>query len=121
MSEFYKKAHVYINMSLNEGSPQPVIEAMACGRPVVSTDVGIVPEYVNDQNGLIINRNKEALREALLDLHSRAGELTQMGIMARKSIENRTWAWAAGCYEKLFDGVVDAGEPNIKFDDIINS
>jgi len=120
MSNFYRKAHIYINTSLNEGSPQPVMEAMACGRPVISTDVGIVPEYVNNQNGVIINRTKEGLREALLDLHSRPEDLTQMGIRARKAIEGRTWAWAAGCYEKLFDAVINAQNPRNDFTELID-
>ena len=106
MSRVYNSAHVYLNTSLNEGSPMPVIEAMACGRAVISTDVGIVPELIDDSNGVIIPRTHLGLREALLDLHSKPEKLTLMGINARKSIECRSWAWSAEHYEKMFDRVL---------------
>jgi len=44
MPNFYRQLDVFVCTSAMEGTPNPVLEAMACGIPVVSTDVGIVPE-----------------------------------------------------------------------------
>lgn len=44
MKYFYAQIDCYVCASLHEGTPNPVLEAMACGVPVISTDVGIVPE-----------------------------------------------------------------------------
>lgn len=73
MPEFYHSIDCYICMSLSEGSPRPVLEAAACGVPIISTDVGIVPELFSEaQNQLIVTeRSVTALKDkiciALLD------------------------------------------------------
>jgi hypothetical protein len=46
--DFYKQISVYACASESEGTPLPVLEALACGRPVISTAVGIVPELYCD-------------------------------------------------------------------------
>ena len=52
--------------SYMEGCPNVVLEALACGRPVVATEVGGIPEIMNDTCGrLIPPRNADALADAL--------------------------------------------------------
>jgi teichuronic acid biosynthesis glycosyltransferase TuaC len=56
--------------SWSEGYPNVVVEGVACGRPVVATDVGGTSEIVNKLNGILIpakdpQRLQEALRQAL--------------------------------------------------------
>lgn len=52
--------------SWSEGYPNVVVEAIACGRPVVATDVGGTREIVDASNGLLVPpRDAAALRDAL--------------------------------------------------------
>lgn len=52
--------------SYKEGCPNVVIEALAAGRPVVATNVGGIPELMDDSCGrLVPPRNPAALRDAL--------------------------------------------------------
>jgi glycosyltransferase involved in cell wall biosynthesis len=56
MPDFYRQLDVFICTSAMEGTPNPVLEAMACGVPVISTDVGIVPEiFGREQKRFIID------------------------------------------------------------------
>jgi len=65
----------------NEGIPQALMQAMACGLPVVTTDIGAIGEIVHDGvEGLLVpRRNVEALAQAIdrlridSDLRSRLG------------------------------------------------
>lgn len=58
--------------SWSEGYPNVVVEALACGRPVVATDVGGTREIVHAGNGLLIPpRDPERLKVALADALAR--------------------------------------------------
>jgi glycosyltransferase involved in cell wall biosynthesis len=49
-----------------EGCPNVILEALACGRPVVATNVGGIPEIMSDACGrLVPPRNTAALAQAL--------------------------------------------------------
>jgi len=63
--DFYNHIDVICIASDSEGTPLPLIEAMACGCFPVCTDVGVVPEIIsNNENGLIVERSYEAFARA---------------------------------------------------------
>ncbi len=58
MPEIYNRADVYLNASIVDNMPLSLIEAFACGLPVVSTNAGGIPFIVeNDQTGLLVEKN----------------------------------------------------------------
>jgi glycosyltransferase involved in cell wall biosynthesis len=60
-----------------------VIEALACGRPVVVTKSGGPDHIVNPRNGMLIPiRDRAALRDALRVMRRRAGEYDSTAIRA---------------------------------------
>jgi glycosyltransferase involved in cell wall biosynthesis len=74
LSSWYCAADVLCLASLREGCPNVVLEALACGRPVLATKVGGIPELVVSSTfgALVVDRSPEAFEKALRDtLHRR--------------------------------------------------
>ncbi len=68
MPNIYDSADVYLNSSIVDNMPLSIIEAFACGLPVVSTDAGGIPYIIrNGETGLLVEANDyEALaRQAI--------------------------------------------------------
>jgi teichuronic acid biosynthesis glycosyltransferase TuaC len=66
VAAWMRAADVFCLPSYSEGCPNVVVEALACGRPVVATEVGGIPELVKPGCGLLVPpRDPGALRAAL--------------------------------------------------------
>jgi glycosyltransferase involved in cell wall biosynthesis len=65
--ELLQSSHVYISPSHHEGMPISILEALACGLPVVATSVGAVPEVISHgREGLFVpSRSPQKLAEAM--------------------------------------------------------
>jgi glycosyltransferase involved in cell wall biosynthesis len=78
-----------VHTSDAEGSPNVVIEAMACGRAVVAMDVGDIPFLVEDgKTGFVVRRGDEtAFAERVLRLLSDDDLCRRLGLAARAKAE----------------------------------
>jgi glycosyltransferase involved in cell wall biosynthesis len=95
-------ADVFCLPSYSEGCPNVVLEALACGRPVVASDVGGIPELVNEQNGILVPpRNWERLADALEQ--ALAGSWDEAGIAERAG---RSWEDTARDTIRILEKVV---------------
>lgn len=110
MREIYQNSTIVTLPSLGEGLPTVLIEAAACGRPIVATDVAGCREVVQDQkNGFLVPpKDPEALAEALLvlindpEMRSRMGNAGRALVLEKftdKKINTETLA----IYEKLLN------------------
>lgn len=77
---------IFILPSYNEGLPMAIIEAMSMGMPVVSTNVGGIPELVSAENGILIEAgDRDALEGAILEmLGLPEARLQEMGKASRQ-------------------------------------
>lgn len=74
MNEYYSHIHVYVCVSSTEGTPKPLLEAMGCGIPVITTDVGVAKQALGklQQKYILgernIGENDGEIREKLKNL-----------------------------------------------------
>lgn len=67
-AEIYTEGDISVLSSISEGFPYTVIESMACGRPVVGTDVGGVREALEGCGVVVPPRDPEALGAGMVQL-----------------------------------------------------
>jgi glycosyltransferase involved in cell wall biosynthesis len=86
MNSIFQAAHVVCLPSYREGLPKVLIEAAACGKPIVTTDVPGCREVVRDgDNGLLVPvRDSKALSVALLRLIQNSELRSEMGRRSRE-------------------------------------
>ena len=91
----YSNADVFVFPSLHEGFGMPVLEAMACGTPVITSKTTSLPEVAGDAAVLVNPEDAEELGDAImrvLDDDSLQSQLRARGIERAKQF---TWQRAA--------------------------
>jgi glycosyltransferase involved in cell wall biosynthesis len=90
--------------SYNEGCPNAVLEALACGRPVVATTVGGIPEIMGEACGALVPpRDPVALEQALERVLDSSWDAA-----AISSSRNRSWGAGAAELMEIFESVIEA-------------
>jgi glycosyltransferase involved in cell wall biosynthesis len=86
VAEAYHAGSVVVLSSISEGFPYTVVEAMACGRTVVCTNVGGVAEAVGDTGFVVPPRDEQAMATACIRLLRYRLVRQQMAVAARDRI-----------------------------------
>ena len=98
-----KDYNVFLNTTNFDNMPVSVIEAMALGLPVVSTNVGGMPYLIEDGvNGLLVPANdKMAMVDAICSLFEDVDRTETMVVRAREKVEGFDWGRVRGLWEAL--------------------
>ena len=109
MPEYYRSIDVLVCASSIEGTPNPVLEAMACGVPIVSTDVGIVSETLGPLQSEFILRERsvEAMAATLRRLRNSRGLLPRLSSENLESIRPCNWEVRAQAFLPLFRAAIE--------------
>jgi glycosyltransferase involved in cell wall biosynthesis len=97
LAALYRGARCVVYPSLYEGFGLPVLEAMACGTPVVTSRGGATEEVAGDAAVLVDPLDVEAIAAGITEALTRGGELRAKGLERAKafswdSVARETWA-----------------------------
>lgn len=93
MAKFYNEIGILICYSENEGTPNPVLEAAACGRAVISTPVGNVPELFGKKYPLPPVTNQKELERQIRMLTRNRALLRNCSDYLYKRVRDE-WSWS---------------------------
>ena len=101
------KGDIFINTTNIDNTPVSVIEAMACGLCIVSTDVGGIPYLLdNEVNALLVPPNDpKAMASAISRILSDPGLAQFLSSNARKKAEEFDWDVVLPIWEQLFSEI----------------
>lgn len=98
------RSHLFVFPTrTKEGFPKAVLEALACGLPVVATRVSVIPQLLKNGGGrLLDDTSAPAVADAILELLSQPEKLGEMGRLARETAQGYTLeAWGETIGQRL--------------------
>jgi glycosyltransferase involved in cell wall biosynthesis len=107
--DWLDKADIFINTTNYDTAPRSVLEAMANGLCVVSTNVGGIPFLLKDEVDclLVAPNDHEAMANAIMRILAEPQLSEKLSANARKSTEEFDWSTILPQWEKLFAEVIE--------------
>ncbi len=105
-SEYINVWHIFVRPSLSEGFGNAFIEAMAVGMPVIATNIGGIPDFLEDyKTGLFCEpNNPRSINEKVLEYINNPQLTEDVTKNARKMVEERyDWDKIAPEMKKVFE------------------
>jgi len=103
-----KRADVFVSVSLFEGHPNTVLEAMACGCPLVVSDIPAHREFLDEQCALLVSPYAPAeIAQAISNVLSAPAAAARRARNARARVAQWSTRAIARQYEQVYMGVLD--------------
>lgn len=111
MSNWYNTGNCYIVASESEGTPNPALEAAACGIPIIATKVGNMPELIEHKiNGFLLeDREPSSILEGIQYVVENSERLSNSIL---QSIQPWGWKTRASKYFELFEMLLKGEIPS---------
>ncbi|HEV2299748.1 MAG TPA: glycosyltransferase family 4 protein [Candidatus Acidoferrales bacterium] len=111
MPQLYAEHDIFVFPSLMEGLPSVLLEAMAAGMPVITTETcGMTDVVADGVNGLLIPpADARAIGDAVVRLCNSVGLRQQLGEAAQHSMRRFTWKHSAEKLERVFASAIQNG------------
>lgn len=111
LPQLYRQADCLIVSSRGEGFGLPILEAMACGTPVVSFDNSSLPEVVGDAGVLVQDGNVAELVNAAEHVLTRPALQRQLAASGIRRSASFTWARAAEATARILTSAATSAAP----------
>jgi glycosyltransferase involved in cell wall biosynthesis len=113
LARYLNASDVYISVSLSDGTSLSLLEAMACGLPVIVTDLPAIREWISNENGLVIPKHSsENVYEALEKYYTNRPLMQLHGSLNKKIAQERAnwdlnYLKLKEIYKNLLGGIGD--------------
>ncbi len=102
LPKYLREADIFVLPSLSEGMSNSVLEAMACGLPIIATDTGGSEELVKE-NGFILKKGLAKALRSSIDYYLKNKPLIKThGEKSRISSEKKGWDQVASQYGRFY-------------------
>jgi glycosyltransferase involved in cell wall biosynthesis len=108
LARLLRISDIFTIMSTSETQSMVLLQAMASGVPVVAADTRALPEFVSEDNGVLVNPNDPSrLARVLQDLLASPGRRLAMGHAGRQSAGRHGVETVTSQWETLYQSVLD--------------
>ncbi|MCL5292420.1 MAG: glycosyltransferase family 4 protein [Actinobacteria bacterium] len=112
LRDLYRKAWLFVYPSLYEGFGLPVLEAMASGTPVITSNVSAIPEVTGDAALLIDPRDKDKLALYIWNLYHDGKARSDLANKGLSRAQNFSWNRCARQTIEVYRQVMESGGEN---------
>lgn len=111
VSQFLNNADIFINTSNYDNMPSSVLEAMACGLPIVSTNVGGIPDLIIDNvDGLLVPPNDpQAMANAIIRIIKEPNLAETISNAAHHKAQHHDWSVILPQWDSLLRSILEKG------------
>lgn len=100
----YKKADIFVLPSFNEGMSNSLLEALATGLAIISTDTGGAKDLIDDTNGFIVKKGDvKDIEKVLISLVANKEKLNKMKTYSRQKALSISWEKVANEYFEIYE------------------
>jgi len=104
---YYNISKLFILVSQYEGNPKVLLEAMACGLPVIGSNVpGINSVITHDSNGLLCALNQNEIAGCIKSIMSNSEYAERLGKNAQKSVSDNSLENIISQEEELYSRIL---------------
>ena len=107
LPKMYNQSDVFVLPSIMEGVPRTLLEAMACGVPVVTTNLSHLVDIVNGAGLVVPSKNSQLLTDAILTILDDESQAKLMGDLGKIKVQNQySWEDTVKKTLELYDSVI---------------
>ncbi|GAB1420971.1 glycosyltransferase family 1 protein [Anaerolineales bacterium] len=107
LSALYSGSECVVFPSLYEGFGFPVLEAMACGKPVITSNISSLPEVAGDAAIMIDPYDVNALTKAIIDIIENTSLREDMIQRGFQHLQNFSWSKSADQLQNLYTRILE--------------
>ena len=109
LPEIYASSDIFVLPSLNEGMSNTILEAMACGLPIITTDTGGTSELISDNGIVLRDVSSVSIADAVCRLIADNEVRRAMGNKSREIAEGMGWGKVAERYLDIYETFLQRG------------